>query len=78
MVLMVSYIRRSMNEYNSLNTIYDTKMMSIEENEAKINLDLIEIIPEELKIKKSKGNTEEVQEITIYSRKIKSFVGQNN
>ena len=78
MVLMVSYIRRSMNEYNSLNTIYDTKMMSIEENGAKIDLDLIEIIPEELKIKKSKGNTEEVQEITIYSRKIKSFVGQNN
>ena len=78
MVLMVSYIRRSMNEYNSLNTIYDTKMMSIEENGAKIDLDLIEIITEELKIKKSKGNTEEVQEITIYSRKIKSFVGQNN
>ncbi len=46
MVLMVSYIRRSMNEYNSLNTIYDTKMMSIEENGAKIDLDLIEIIPE--------------------------------
>lgn len=75
---MVSYIRRSMNEYNSLNTIYDTKMMSIEENGAKIDLDLIEIIPEELKIKKSKGNTEEVQEITIYSRKIKSFGVQNN
>ena len=72
MVLMVSFIIRSMNEYNSLNRIYDTKIMSIEENGAKVDLDLIEVVPEEVKIKQSKDNKEEVKEITVYSRKIRS------
>ena len=77
-VLMVSYIRRSMNEYNSLNRIYDTKIMSIEENGAKVDLDLIEIVPEEIKIKNSKDNNEEVKEITVYSRRIRSNEVQPN
>ena len=78
MVLMVSFIRRSMNEYNSLNRIYDTKIMSIEENGAKVDLDLIEIVTEEIKIKNSKDNNEEVKEITVYSRRIRSNEVQPN
>ena len=77
-VLMVSYIRRSMNEYNSLNRIYDTKIISVEENGARVDLDLIEIVSEEVKIKQSENNNEEVKEITVYSRKIRSNVVQNN
>ena len=77
-VLMVSYIRRSMNEYNSLNRIYDTKIISVEENGARVDLDLIEIVSEEVKIKQSEDNNEEVKEITVYSRKIRSNVVQNN
>ena len=67
-----------MNEYNSLNRIYDTKIMSIEENGAKVDLDLIEIVPEEIKIKNSKDNNEEVKEITVYSRRIRSTETQPN
>ena len=67
-----------MNEYNSLNRIYDTKIISIEENGAKVDLDLIEIVPEEVKIKQSENNNEEVKEITVYSRKIRSNLVQNN
>ena len=78
MVLMVSYIRRAMNEYNSLNRIYDTKIISVEENGARVDLDLIEIVSEEVKIKQSENNNEEVEEITVYSRKIRSNVVQNN
>ena len=77
-VLMIGYIIRSISEYNTLNKIYDTRMISIEENGAMVDLDLFEIVTETVKIQKTRDNNEaNGQEIIVYSRKIKSNIVQN-
>ena len=75
MVLMVSYIRRSMNEYNSLNRIYEPKILAVEENGEKVDLDLIEVVTNIMKIQKNKDSKEGEEKnenvVTIYTRRFK-------
>ena len=80
MVLMVSFIRRSMNEFSSLNIIYEPKLYSLEENGQKFDMDLIEVITETVKANKGNDKNEENKgnEVTVYTRRIKTNCDQNN
>ena len=80
MVLMVSFIRRSMNEFSSLNIIYEPKLYSLEENGQKVDMDLIEVITETVKANKGNDKNEENKgnEVTVYTRRIKTNCDQNN
>ena len=77
---MVSFIRRSMNEFSSLNIIYEPKLYSLEENGQKVDMDLIEVITETVKANKGNDKNEENKgnEVTVYTRRIKTNCDQNN
>ena len=80
MVLLVSYIRRSLLEYNSLNRIYEPKLFSVEENGQKVDIDLIEVVTETIKVNKgnNKNNEEDKgDEVIVYTRKLKTNYEQN-
>ena len=80
MVLLVSYIRRSLLEYNSLNRIYEPKLFSVEENGQKVDIDLIEVVTETIKVNKGNNNNNEEDkgdEVIVYTRKLKTNYDQN-
>ena len=80
MVLLVSYIRRSMKEFNSLNRIYEPKLFSVEENGQKVDIDLIEVVTETVKADKGNNNNNEEDkgdEAVIYTRRLKTNYIQN-
>ena len=71
-VLMVTYIVRSLTEYNLPNRAYEAKLFFIEENGNKTDLNNIEIISKRTSIKKLVNNTEVEEEIITYHRNVKS------
>ena len=80
MVLLVSYIRRSLLEYNSLNRIYEPKLFSVEENGQKVDIDLIEVVTETIKVNKGNNNNNEEDkgdEVIVYTRKLKTNYEQD-
>ena len=80
MVLLVSYIRRSLLEYNTLNRIYEPKLFSVEENGQKVDIDLIEVVTETIKVNKGNNNNNEEDkgdEVIVYTRKLKTNYDQN-
>ena len=64
-----------MNEYNSLNRIYEPKILAVEENGEKVDLDLIEVVTNIMKIQKNKDSKEGEEKnenvVTIYTRRFK-------
>jgi hypothetical protein len=74
-ILVISFIRRSMNEYNSLNC-YEPKVFSVEENGQKVDIDLFEVVTDKVKVnnKGNNNNNEEDKgdEVVIYTRRFKT------
>ena len=64
-----------MNEYNSLKRIYEPKILAVEENGEKVDLDLIEVVTNIMKIQKNKDSKEGEEKnenvVTIYTRRFK-------
>ena len=69
---MVTYLVRSLTEYNLPNRAYEAKLFFIEENGIKTDLNSIEIIPKRISIKKLINNKEVEEEIIAYHRNVKS------
>ena len=69
---MVTYIIRSLTEYNLPNRAFEAKLFFIEENGIKTDLNNIEIIPKRTSIKKLVNNIEVEEEIITYHRNVKS------
>ena len=69
---MVTYLVRSLTEYNFPNRAYEAKLFFIEENGIKADLNSIEIIPKRISIKKLVNNKEVEEEIIAYHRNVKS------
>ena len=77
-VLQVSYIWRSLIEYNTLDRIYDSRLVSIEDNGERIDINSIEVTQELVKYKKINNEEEVEQEVVIYIRKNKYIDAQNH
>ena len=77
-VLQVSYIWRSLIEYNTLDIIYDSRLVSIEDNGERIDINSIEVTQELVKYKKINNEEEVEQEVVIYIRKNKYTDAQNH
>jgi len=82
-VLLISFIRRSPNEFNCLKRSYEPKLFSVEENGEKVDIDLIEIVSETMKVNKEKTNNNNEEEknkgneVVIHTRRVKTNYNQN-
>ena len=76
--MQVSYIWRSLIEYNTLDRIYDSRLVSIEDNGERIDINSIEVTQELVKYKKINNKEEVEQEVVIYIRKNKYTDAQNH
>ena len=76
--MQVSYIWRSLIEYNTLDIIYDSRLVSIEDNGERIDINSIEVTQELVKYKKINNEEEVEQEVVIYIRKNKYTDAQNH
>ena len=72
MVLMITYFRRAFIEYNTPNRAYEAKLVLIEENGNKNDLNNYEIVTKKTSIKKLVNNVEVEEQIITYYRNIKS------
>ena len=76
--MQVSYIWRSLIEYNTLDRIYDSRLVSIEDNGERIDMNSIEVTQELVKYKKINNKEEIEKEVVIYIRKTKYTDAQNH
>ena len=67
-----------MIEYNTLDRIYDSRLVSIEDNGERIDINSIEVTQELVKYKKINNEEEVEQEVVIYIRKNKYTDAQNH
>ena len=69
-VLLLSYIHRALVEYNTPNRNYSAKLLLIEENGEKLDINDLEIYLSSIKVKKNVNGKEIEEDQQIYTRRV--------